>query len=243
MQPINAALNACHPRGRMPTPLWHRTKRLRSVLAKVSRVLDAQREAGTCGGDACREQVSKRRSGWLFVLPFTISMALFFLYAIVRTACYSCYRFRLVQGPGFVGLSNYTALVSDELFLIALRNTIGFSLIVHNSPEHACACPGGFCESRRPGEGTHSNGVLPAVDHVQYGHDAYLPLALSERWLHDRDSQRRPCLPRAHFCCSSWAWLRCRAHSFSTRGAGMKGSRSSIPLSARGRLWRIDACR
>ncbi|MFQ6182853.1 carbohydrate ABC transporter permease [Sinorhizobium meliloti] len=73
---------------------------------------------------------SEERSGWLFVLPFTISMALFFVYAIVRTACYSFTDFDLFKGPGFVGLSNYTALVSDELFLIALRNTIGFSLIV-----------------------------------------------------------------------------------------------------------------
>jgi multiple sugar transport system permease protein len=73
---------------------------------------------------------SEERSGWLFVLPFTISMTLFFVYAIVRTAYYSFTDFDLFKAPVFVGLSNYTALVSDELFLIALRNTIGFSLIV-----------------------------------------------------------------------------------------------------------------
>lgn len=73
---------------------------------------------------------SEERSGWLFVLPFTISMMLFFAYAIVRTAYYSFTDFDLFKAPSFVGMSNYTASVSDELFLLALRNTIGFSLIV-----------------------------------------------------------------------------------------------------------------
>ncbi|PII37818.1 ABC transporter permease [Sinorhizobium meliloti CCBAU 01290] len=73
---------------------------------------------------------SEERSGWLFVLPFTISMMLFFVYAIVRTAYYSFTDFDLFKAPNFVGMSNYTALVSDELFLLALRNTISFSLIV-----------------------------------------------------------------------------------------------------------------
>ncbi|MCA1439948.1 sugar ABC transporter permease [Ensifer sp. IC4062] len=73
---------------------------------------------------------SEERSGWLFVLPFTISMALFFVYAIVRTAFYSFADYDLFKAPGFVGLSNYAALISDELFLIALRNTIGFSILV-----------------------------------------------------------------------------------------------------------------
>lgn len=73
---------------------------------------------------------SEERSGWLFILPFAISMTLFFVYAIVRTAYYSFTDFDLFKAPSSVGLSNYAALVSDDLFLIALRNTIGFSLVV-----------------------------------------------------------------------------------------------------------------
>ncbi|WEX74367.1 sugar ABC transporter permease [Sinorhizobium numidicum] len=73
---------------------------------------------------------SEEISGWLFMLPFAISMMLFFVYAIVRTAYFSVTDFDLFQAPTFVGLSNYLTLLSDPLFLTALGNTIGFSLVV-----------------------------------------------------------------------------------------------------------------
>ena len=73
-----------------------------------------------------REEIS----GWIFVLPFVISMSLFFLYAIARSAWFSLTSYDLFNPPAFIGLSNYLALISDRLFLTALTNTMSFSIIV-----------------------------------------------------------------------------------------------------------------
>lgn len=69
-------------------------------------------------------------TGWLFVLPFLVSLGLFFLYAAGRTLFFSFTDFNLFNSPAFVGLGNYVSLVSDRLFLLALGNTLGFALIV-----------------------------------------------------------------------------------------------------------------
>ena len=69
-------------------------------------------------------------AGWLFVLPFLVSLTLFFAFAAVRTLIFSFTDFNLFNVPGFVGLGNYFALLSDRLFLLAVGNTLGFSIIV-----------------------------------------------------------------------------------------------------------------
>lgn len=69
-------------------------------------------------------------AGWLFVLPFLVSLTLFFAFAAIRTLIFSFTDFNLFNVPGFVGLGNYLALLSDRLFLLAVGNTLGFSIIV-----------------------------------------------------------------------------------------------------------------
>ncbi|MDO8360525.1 MAG: sugar ABC transporter permease [Devosia sp.] len=69
-------------------------------------------------------------TGWAFALPFLVSLGAFFLYAALRTFYFSFTDFDLFSMPAFVGLANYLALVTDNLFLIALGNTLSFSLIV-----------------------------------------------------------------------------------------------------------------
>jgi multiple sugar transport system permease protein len=73
-----------------------------------------------------REEIT----GWAFMLPFLVSLATFFLYAALRTLFFSFTDFDLFRTPVFVGIGNYLALLEDQLFLIALSNTLAFSLIV-----------------------------------------------------------------------------------------------------------------
>jgi len=69
-------------------------------------------------------------AGWMFLAPFLISLAVFFLWAIGRTIWFSLTDYDLFNEPGFVGLQNYTRLFSDSLYLTALRNSISFAAIV-----------------------------------------------------------------------------------------------------------------
>jgi len=68
--------------------------------------------------------------GYLFVLPFLISLGTFFLYAAVRTVLFSFTDYNLFNTPAFVGLGNYVAMLRDSMFTLALSNTLAFSLIV-----------------------------------------------------------------------------------------------------------------
>lgn len=68
--------------------------------------------------------------GWLLAGPFVLTLLVFFLYALVRTVYFSFTDYDLFSEAVWVGLSNFKALLSDDLFLLSLANTIWFSLIV-----------------------------------------------------------------------------------------------------------------
>jgi len=69
-------------------------------------------------------------AGWLFLAPFLISLSVFFLWAVSRTIWFSFTDYDLFNEPSFIGLQNYKDILSDKLFLIALRNSISFAIIV-----------------------------------------------------------------------------------------------------------------
>lgn len=69
-------------------------------------------------------------AGWAFVLPFLVSLTVFFLYAAARTLFFSFHDYDLFRAPVFVGIGNYLALLSNSMFLLALGNTLAFALIV-----------------------------------------------------------------------------------------------------------------
>jgi len=73
-----------------------------------------------------KEQIT----GWLFVAPFLVSLTLFFLYAAGRTLFFSFTDFDLFKAPAFVGFGNYLRLLSDQLFLTALTNSLSFAVLV-----------------------------------------------------------------------------------------------------------------
>lgn len=68
--------------------------------------------------------------GWLLVTPFVLTLLVLFLYALVRTIYFSFTDYDLFNEAVWVGLKNFKALLSDDLFLLAFSNTIWFSLFV-----------------------------------------------------------------------------------------------------------------
>ncbi len=70
-------------------------------------------------------------SGWLFALPHLILFATFVLGPVVYGFYISLHRWHVLSNSHpLVGFSNYSAALSDDIFWIALRNTIYFVLLV-----------------------------------------------------------------------------------------------------------------
>jgi multiple sugar transport system permease protein len=69
-------------------------------------------------------------TAYAFLAPFVISLAIFFGFAFARTVYFSLTDYDLFKTPEYVGLSNYTGIVSDPRFRIAFTNTVLYSVIV-----------------------------------------------------------------------------------------------------------------
>ena len=69
-------------------------------------------------------------NAFIFLAPFLFSFTVFFLYAFVNAFRYSFTDYNLFNDAAWVGLSNYTRVLGDPLFIKALVNTLSYSLIV-----------------------------------------------------------------------------------------------------------------
>lgn len=69
-------------------------------------------------------------AAYLFLLPFVLSLAVFFGYAFVRSIYFSFTDYNMFEAPRWVGLANYVAIFRETRFLIALRNSLAFSVVV-----------------------------------------------------------------------------------------------------------------
>ena len=81
--------------------------------------------------DANRSGPSRRRAraGRLFVAPNLAAVAVFMLFPLGFSLYMSFHRWDVFRPPKFVGLKNFEDLfTSDPLFLIAIRNTVIFTL-------------------------------------------------------------------------------------------------------------------
>ncbi|HEX7747044.1 MAG TPA: sugar ABC transporter permease [Micromonosporaceae bacterium] len=68
-------------------------------------------------------------SPYLYIAPFFVVFAAFGLYPMLRTAWMSLHDWDLVGEHRFVGLDNYTGLLSDGYFWNAVGNTFGIFLL------------------------------------------------------------------------------------------------------------------
>ncbi|HEX6683140.1 MAG TPA: sugar ABC transporter permease [Candidatus Limnocylindrales bacterium] len=74
-------------------------------------------------------RLDTRVSPYLYVAPFFIVFALFGLYPLGMTAWMSLHDWDLIGDRSFIGFENYAALMSDEYFWNAARNTLAIFLI------------------------------------------------------------------------------------------------------------------
>jgi multiple sugar transport system permease protein len=82
-----------------------------------------------------RKKTSNFVHAMVFLSPWVVGFLLFTLVPVCLSFYYSLCDYTLLQKPVFIGLDNYKALVSDELFWRALRNTLVYA---------ALAIPGGM---------------------------------------------------------------------------------------------------
>lgn len=67
-------------------------------------------------------------AGYLFILPGFLGFLAFMVVPIIVSFGISLFEWELLVPPRFVGLANYKALLSDELFFAVLKNTLYYVL-------------------------------------------------------------------------------------------------------------------
>ena len=73
----------------------------------------------------------EERAAWLFVLPAAISLALFTFYPMLNALTISFKEYSLINPEAaFVGLANYSGLLSDPKFINSLLHSFHFALVV-----------------------------------------------------------------------------------------------------------------
>jgi len=77
-----------------------------------------------------RETIADSESFWgyTFLLPIVIGFVVFTAFPVVMSIYYSMTRFDGIRTPTFIGLQNYQAILTDDIFLRSLWNTIYFTL-------------------------------------------------------------------------------------------------------------------
>jgi multiple sugar transport system permease protein len=75
------------------------------------------------------ERVRDTRAAWLFISPWVVGFLVFTLYPLLYTGYLSFTDYDVINDPTFVGSANYTALLHDDKALLALRNTLVFTLM------------------------------------------------------------------------------------------------------------------
>jgi len=71
------------------------------------------------------KQIKKYKVCYLFILPSVTAYVLFLFYPLICTFVYSFHRYTL-NTYRFIGLKNYVSIMSDPIFLKAMKNTLFF---------------------------------------------------------------------------------------------------------------------
>ncbi|WP_326568684.1 sugar ABC transporter permease [Amycolatopsis rhabdoformis] len=82
--------------------------------------------AGNGGGAAHRHDA---KIAWLLVLPAIVGFGVFFAYPTLRGVYLSFTEFHVLSAPKWIGLSNFTELISDGVFWQSLLVTIYFVVL------------------------------------------------------------------------------------------------------------------
>ena len=70
------------------------------------------------------------RESYLLIAPYTVLFALFIILPVIASIALSLTDFNMVNTPNFIGFENFSRLfLDDDVFLIAVKNTMIFSFI------------------------------------------------------------------------------------------------------------------
>ena len=69
------------------------------------------------------------RNGILFISPWIIGFLAFVLYPVSKSLYYSFTSYNMLSAPQFIGFGNYTALLHDQSFWIAMADT-GYMIVI-----------------------------------------------------------------------------------------------------------------
>lgn len=75
-------------------------------------------------------EIKKNSASYIMLAPYMILFTVFIIIPVLSSAVLSLTSFNMLQAPNFVGLQNYIRLIlDDDIFIIALKNTLIFSVI------------------------------------------------------------------------------------------------------------------
>ena len=76
------------------------------------------------------KKVKQRKMCYLFLAPYAILFAMFFVFPVVASICLSFTYYNILETPRFVGFQNYIKLIlEDDIFLISIKNTFMIAII------------------------------------------------------------------------------------------------------------------
>ena len=76
------------------------------------------------------QQIKRNRDMYIMLAPFAILFFIFTVLSVVAAIALSFTNFNMVEPPKFIGWNNYIrVLLDDDVFLIAVRNTLVFAII------------------------------------------------------------------------------------------------------------------
>jgi ABC-type sugar transport system permease subunit len=73
--------------------------------------------------------LQQRLSPYLFVLPFVLLFMVFMVYPLLRSLMLSTYKSAGPRAREFIGFENYTFLLRDKLFWLAVGNTVYYTVV------------------------------------------------------------------------------------------------------------------
>lgn len=103
-------------------------------MEKATAAVRAQKEKGVL-----RREIFRGRHYYLMVLPFFLLFFMFTLLPIISSVVLSFTDFNMINTPRLIGISNYfRLLLNDDVFLVALRNTLSIAVVA--GPVSYLAC-------------------------------------------------------------------------------------------------------
>ena len=100
---------------------------VKEQLGAIWRVFFPKRQKSTL---TMWQQIKRAKSSYLLLAPYFILFTIFTIIPVVAAIVLGFTYFNMLNVPKFIGLSNYEALfLNDEIFLLAIKNTIVFAVI------------------------------------------------------------------------------------------------------------------